>query len=151
MLLLFDIVLLGKASITLILLISILTIPHFLTKLRLGMNKDRFECLMCGNCCRFSIIDLNKEDIKRIEGEGFRDFYEKSRLGNYRLKRHNGKCVFQKDDKCPINEIKPDVCRKFPFYKIFGVIPQCRLWSSCPGASKLKKETKPLSSLLTGT
>lgn len=39
-----------------------------------------------------------------------------------------GHCIFLKDDKCLINEVKPQQCRDFPFkWRFFGWRKQCQM------------------------
>ncbi|MFH1721624.1 MAG: YkgJ family cysteine cluster protein [Candidatus Altiarchaeota archaeon] len=110
-------------------------------RIALARRADEFECICCGNCCRFRTIDLTKEDIKRIESAGHKGFHEKFGKGE-RLKRNKGRCVFVVDDKCSIHEIKPEICKKFPFFKLYKHIPYIHDWNSCPGVEELKKKTK---------
>ncbi|GEM_PF-1024845 len=120
-------------------LMILLMIPTAIRKIRLGLNKDKFECQMCGNCCRFGIINISDEDIKRIESHGYKDFWE-IKDGEKVFKKVNGRCVFNKNDKCTIQEFKGELCRKFPFFTIYRYIPYCYDWKSCVGVEKLKRE-----------
>lgn len=92
--------------------------PMILRGLSLGKRKESLKCTLCGNCCRFRIIALDGRDIKRIEEAGHRGFVKKSGSS---MKMDNGKCFFLKDDKCSIYDIRPQVCRDFPFSKVFGM------------------------------
>ena len=110
----------------------------FLFKVRLGLKKNSFVCAQCGNCCRLRFIELNKEDIERIKSAGHKDFYDKIK-NEFMLKRNKGRCVFlNNNDSCSIYEIRPQVCRDFPFFKTFG-LTYCQTGSYCPGIEKLKK------------
>ena len=126
-----------KTSFILSYVIVILSLPVLLKRVWFGLKKEKFSCRMCGNCCRFNIIAMTEEDVKRIKEAGFKDFVENS--GEKKLRRVRGRCVFSRDDKCGIYEIRPSVCREFPFQKIFGVIPYMRDWSCCPAISEFKK------------
>lgn len=109
----------------------------FISGVRLASKKDRFKCMMCGNCCRLRFIHLTKEDIERIQSSGHKDFYDKVG-GEYMMKRNKGRCVFiGKDDSCSIYELRPEVCRKFPFYTAMGVT-YCRAVSFCPAVEAMK-------------
>ena len=110
-------------------------LPLMVDAYRMGRIKDRFSCLCCGNCCRFKVIHMDEGDVERIGKAGHKDFYRKVD-GETILRRVNGKCVFQRDDKCSIHEIKPEVCRNFPFYKMYGVW-WCNRASMCPAVEKL--------------
>ncbi len=80
-----------------------------------GSRRDwtagRFECLMCGKCCTLK-IEPSKEDIKRIEGLGYRknEFMD----GKY-IRQKNNACIFLKKEgnhyKCSIYDYRPMVCR----------------------------------------
>jgi Fe-S-cluster containining protein len=89
------------------------------------VHKDIFELkIECdydkckGACCTGAGkgTPLNAEDIERIiDNLGEDSFFEINE--GVRLKcLENGNCMFFKDGKCEINDIKPDFCRLFPFY-----------------------------------
>ncbi|MFH1788025.1 MAG: YkgJ family cysteine cluster protein [Candidatus Altiarchaeota archaeon] len=120
----------------------ILSIPFIVRRIVLGLNKDKFSCIMCGNCCRFAFIVLTDEDISRISQAGYKDFAVETPSGEKKLKRVKGRCVFVKSDKCSIYEVRPRACRKFPFQKLFSRIPYLRDWSCCPAIKKLKEDVK---------
>lgn len=107
----------------------------------MAKNKNLFECIQCGTCCRIRTISITGDDIKRIEVRGYTDFWEK-RGKEKVMKRARGRCVFLKNESCSIHEFKPKICGKFPFFKIYGKIPYCRLWYSCPGIEQLVKDVK---------
>ena len=79
-----------------------------------------FECEKCGYCCTATNVHLFKQDIERIQNKGHRDFYEPSQSG-YRIKgSKTKKCIFLgEDNRCKIYEIRPFVCREYPFKIIF--------------------------------
>lgn len=109
----------------------------FASRVRLASKKDRFKCMMCGNCCRLRFIHLTKDDVERIQSRGHRDFYD-TVGGERMLKRSRGRCMFVgKDDSCSIYELRPEVCRKFPFFRMFG-LNYCRAVSYCPGVEAMK-------------
>lgn len=122
------------------LIITLFSLPSIILRMRLARHRGDFECMMCGNCCRFSIITLNDEDTRRIEAHGHKDFYEVLDSGEKKLKMANGRCMFVKDDACTIHDIKPEVCRNFPFSRLYGVIPFSRDWRCCVGIQKLKEK-----------
>ena len=122
--------------------IGAINLLMFAHSVRIARHRDRFECKMCGNCCRLRIISLTDEDIKRLSEHGHTDFYVKK--GNeYWMKRVKGRCIFLKDDLCSIYEIRPEICRNFPFFKMYG-ITYCRRLSYCPALEELEKEIKIL-------
>lgn len=131
-----------QASLVLAYVVLILSIPAFVRRILLGLRKDKFSCLMCGNCCRFNVITLTAPDIRRIEAEGYTGFVEETGDGEKKLRMVRGRCMFVRDDKCSIYEHRPRVCREFPFRKTLGFIPNAREWSCCPGMKEFKKKLK---------
>jgi len=88
----------------------------------------RFQCLQCGKCCTLSVEPAEGE-IRRIEMLG----YKRERfLKNGMLAKVGGACCFleRRGDSycCGIHEIKPAVCRRYPF----TVLKRDNLFS-CPG------------------
>lgn len=88
----------------------------------------RFECTQCGKCCTLS-VEPSEEDIKRIEMLGYRHM---NFLRKGFLRKRDGICMFyEKRDGlafCKIHEMKPRVCRDYPF----TVMRRDNLFS-CPG------------------
>lgn len=120
-------------------LIVLGSLPIMWRRISLAKRAGEFVCVCCGNCCRFRTVDVTCEDIERIEAAGHKDFYEEH-AGGYRLKHEKGRCVFVKDDLCSIHDIKPELCRKFPFFTLYGFLPYIHDWSCCPGVENLKKK-----------
>ena len=89
---------------------------------RYTLAKKEFRCLRCGKCCCKYLVNLSKEDIKKIKKAGYKDFIAK----NGYLKKKNGYCIFLKLDKgeacCGIqNSAKPEICKTFPISSgLFG-------------------------------
>ena len=84
------------------------------------LNRRRFKCLRCGNCCKL-LVKPSKEEIEKIKKAGYKDFLDKKGY----LKKVNGSCLFLKINKglnyCSIQNIKPKICNDFPIKKgIFG-------------------------------
>ena len=70
------------------------------------------ECSNCGQCCG-DILHLSKNEIKRIDEYLKKhkiDAYERSILVDY-----DNTCPFRdnKNKKCKIYEVRPDICRVF--------------------------------------
>ena len=122
-------------------LIVVLSLPIIIRRIWLALHRDDFDCLMCGNCCRFRTIDLTKEDVELMEKHGHKDFYEPFE-GHYRIKRVNGRCPFNFDDKCGVYDHRAAVCRNFPFFPLWGCIPFIHEWSCCPGIEEMKRKLK---------
>lgn len=94
-----------------------------------------FECIKCGKCCRWNgYVFLTKEDIDRISkdsGEPREDWIEKNTKivkGSPVLinKKDTEECIYLKDDKCSIFDIKPKQCDEYP--KVYD--------KRCPGFNK---------------
>ena len=69
----------------------------------------------CITCCQKTEMILTKEDIKRIEKNGFKkeDFSIKN--NEYiNLKNINNKCFFHDGKKCIIYPIRPVGCKLYP-------------------------------------
>jgi len=112
-------------------------------------REDGFECLQCGNCCRWAGFDyIEIEDRERWINEGRKDILKY--VGNKITKDNSGEdcyvftaysyipdirqgidrepCVFlRKNDggkyECSIHDTKPTACKKFP--RIFFYHPYC--------------------------
>ena len=89
----------------------------------------KFECLQCGKCCTLT-VEPTPEDIRKIELLGYKRMHF---LRNGALRKRNGICMFLKKGQdghayCNIHEMKPRVCRDYPF----TVLSRDRLFS-CPG------------------
>jgi uncharacterized protein len=109
--------------------------PSFAGDMRLFSRRARFGCRMCGNCCRFRVTPLTSEDVKRLEAAGHADFFRTA--GELMLRRVNGRCVFLKDDRCTVHDVRPQVCRDFPFFRACG-IGYAQKASFCPGLEELE-------------
>ncbi|HHQ45032.1 MAG TPA: YkgJ family cysteine cluster protein [Candidatus Altiarchaeales archaeon] len=125
-----------KLSVMLGFTIFLIKLPAWITCFRLGAKKDLFECRMCGNCCRFNIIDVNKKDVERFRADGYSEFTDENEK---MMKRVNGRCIFLEDDKCSAHKSRGKVCREFPFQRIYGRW-FCQEVQFCPGVDDLKKK-----------
>ena len=111
--------------------------PSLVQSVRLYGKRNKFRCRQCGTCCRFKTVPVTADDIRRLESAGYTDFVlTKPELS---LRRVNGRCVFVKDDKCTVYEHRPNVCREYPFFRIYGVGYAARA-SFCPAMEALKDE-----------
>ena len=88
--------------------------------------KIRFSCNRCGICCGDTIqktrhILLLESETTKIQTETAQpigDFSEQ--IANkapyiYEMKKIEGKCIFLKDNQCTIYELRPLICRFYPF------------------------------------
>jgi Fe-S-cluster containining protein len=108
------------------------------------LTYDAFACKKCGVCCKKQkVVLLTLYDISRISkhlGLSSNAFFKKycttsKKFNSDGLKRFylkaEGGCPFLKDNLCSIQEAKPVVCARNPFYyleaslaayKVFGII-----------------------------
>jgi len=81
------------------------------------LKDQRFECQMCGECCRNRWVPLTLKDILRINGvkpiDDFLLIWNEKKFVIERREWDNG-CIFLKNNKCEINKIKPLICRLYP-------------------------------------
>lgn len=86
-----------------------------------------FVCSRCGRCCgdtedAVRHILLLRSDADRISKETSLDFHEfADEVAGfepyiYEMKKpEDGKCFFLKDNRCSIYELRPLICRFYPF------------------------------------
>jgi Fe-S-cluster containining protein len=110
-------------------------LPETYRSMRRYGKRGKFRCTMCGNCCRFRITPLTKDDVSRLENAGYSGFSDYK--GELCMKRINGKCFFLKDDRCTVHEHRPRVCRDFPFFRELG-IGYAKPNSFCPAQEELE-------------
>ncbi|MBU0757991.1 MAG: YkgJ family cysteine cluster protein [Nanoarchaeota archaeon] len=89
-----------------------------------------FKCNKSGTCCRHGVL-LTEKDIARIErtGKKKKEFLSKKKYT--RVKDRT--CIFNirkgKDLVCSIYKARPDRCRTYPFFNVFGckfIAPTCK-------------------------
>ncbi len=74
---------------------------------------DRWECLRCGKCCRELDVPVTLDEEKRLRKFG--DVFSKKKIGVY-LKKVGGCCIFLEGNRCRIYDLRPEACRRYPFY-----------------------------------
>jgi Fe-S-cluster containining protein len=85
-----------------------------------------FECEKCGLCCgdtkqktrHILILDSEATQIAQKKGCNKEDFAAETKCSLpyvYEMKKADGKCVFLKDNQCTIYEVRPLICRFYPF------------------------------------
>jgi Fe-S-cluster containining protein len=67
----------------------------------------------CSRCCYKTEMTLTNEDMERISGLGFKNFYI-YKNGYNQLVNENGHCIFLKQDKCSIYRHRPAGCQLYP-------------------------------------
>lgn len=135
-----------------------------LLDIRLFERSLRFKCKRCAiYCCKLGGPCLTKEDIEQIESVGHKigEFVEdsKRKYGNHSLmtsamkNRKDGSCIFLRTDEkrnayeCSIYEIRPILCRLFPFEIkridigsfLFKILPYCNGLNDADGELVNKK------------
>ena len=86
------------------------------------LTPSTFLCKRCADCCRYLTVKLSKKDIEAIKDKSYKeDFFIKfdRYIKSPVLKNKDEGCVFlgKKEGKyyCKIYNIRPKVCRKYPF------------------------------------
>ncbi len=87
----------------------------------------RFHCTRCTTCCgdtetKTRHIFTLKDEAKAISEviskpiKSFADLRKGHEPYGYEMKKNeDGKCVFLEDDKCAIYNVRPLICRYYPF------------------------------------
>ena len=92
----------------------------------LDLEKQRYSCHGCGDCCRDFSVQLREEDLERLNSQGWEQelgepITVEFRGRRYLRQREDGACLFlQEDGLCRIHakfgfHEKPVACRLFPF------------------------------------
>ncbi|MEM2894322.1 MAG: YkgJ family cysteine cluster protein [Candidatus Bathyarchaeia archaeon] len=109
----------------------------------------RFRCLRCSLCCmdtgsRERRILLLEAEARRISEEasiGIEKFVldvEDEGPFKYVMRKENGRCVFLKDNLCSIYELRPVICRFYPFKleRVLGRGLRFSYTEECPGIGR---------------
>lgn len=76
------------------------------------------RCSQCGICCTKTGMLLTEEDIRKLEKDGYerKDFARQNREGYYKLRNHQGYCVFydQNLQRCIVYVHRPIGCKTYP-------------------------------------
>ena len=109
----------------------------------------RFRCVKCGICCgdtkektrRILLLTSEAEQISKTTLQPPSQFAVKIEgrepYGYEMKKREDGKCVFLENDRCTIYQVRPLICRYYPFE-----LNSCagkysfRFTEECPGIGK---------------
>lgn len=79
---------------------------------------DFFECQRCGQCCRYDLVDMFAEDVRRIERYGLpREYIVQFMkfVGEKAYLVTTGGCPFLNEkNECEIYEARPDTCHRYP-------------------------------------
>lgn len=105
-------------------------------------TNDIFGCTMCGKCCKgFGGTFVSEEEIKKIAAYVGSDpdtfiarYCQRSGRRMVLAQAEDGYCIFW-DQQCTIHEVKPRMCKAWPFIK--PVLVDAKNWrvmaNSCPG------------------
>jgi uncharacterized protein len=115
-----------------------------------------FECNCCGLCCadtdhklrHILMLESEAEEISAETGKPIEEFANESNGTQpyiYEMKKFEGDCVFLKANKCTIYELRPLICRFYPFELKFDADKDTHVFtatSECPmvGQGKLMAE-----------
>lgn len=88
-------------------------------------SPDKFTCTRCGNCCRGTgYVYVSTDEVDRIAAQlelptdDFLETYCETHRGHLVLKsQKNQDCIFLEDNLCRVHDVKPDQCRKWPFWR----------------------------------
>jgi len=109
----------------------------------------RFTCERCGLCCgdtefrtrRVLLLGREAEHISgelSLEVEEFSDRVEGQEPYIYVMKKKGGKCVFLRGNLCSIYDMRPIICRSYPFdlEDLGGCRYRFSPTDECPGVGK---------------
>jgi len=103
------------------------------------LPRDKYSCTCCGVCCKWPgyvrMTDKEVGEIADFLGLSVAEFTKKyTHLTNDRrnlslIENEQGHCIFlTEDNRCVINDVKPQQCRDFPFkWRFFGWRKQCKM------------------------
>jgi Fe-S-cluster containining protein len=109
--------------------------------------EPQIDCTACANCCRYSIVAVDRNDIARIaqhlgmpaaDVESLYTMPDPESPGRMILRSTADACVFLDGTLCMIYEARPVTCREFPHVGVgehslgarFSSV--CRWTSLCP-------------------
>jgi Fe-S-cluster containining protein len=120
-------------------------------------NNLAFECSKCGLCCGDTIeknrhVLLLEQEANAISAEtcllkeAFTTQIADKTPYRYEMKKNSeGKCCFLKDNQCCIYELRPLICRFYPFELKFDSCKDQYVFNftfECPGITKGRLVTK---------
>lgn len=110
------------------------------------MTERRFECTLCGRCCRRpGVVVIEPDELVRIAHSlqiGADAVVQRYGLSaterGFWLELDGVACPFLLDDRCSIHEIKPRQCRTYPFWP--EIVGDDAAWQAeaehCPGIGR---------------
>ena len=115
---------------------------------------DKFECTLCGNCCRgVGHVFIEEPDIRRLAAflnlsvDEFKKQYTRTiESGSVVLIDQNDadrSCIFLRDNQCVVNDAKPLQCRGFPhFWRTPSISEYCEGWRKMLDLPPLGRKAK---------
>lgn len=112
------------------------------------MTERRFECTLCGACCRRPGIVVIAEDELTAIAEHENTTTEtlidtcqlEPRSGEWWIRLRGRVCPFLVNDRCSIQSVKPRQCATYPFWP--EILQNDETWSAeaehCPGIGEGK-------------
>ena len=115
-----------------------------------------FECNCCGLCCgdtdhkrrRILLLESEAEEISAHTGLPIEDFANESNGTQpyiYEMRKPQGDCFFLKDNRCTNYELRPLICRFYPFELKFDQNKDTHVFSytlECPMINQGKQLSK---------
>ena len=107
--------------------------------------REHFECEQCGQCCRLHSggVRVTQSEARRLARSVHLSL--KEYLANVLEDRDTfiirQPCRHLVDNHCGVHDIKPSVCRKYPFHR-YEEVDSDTAWViivGCPGGQKLLK------------
>jgi len=109
----------------------------------------RFRCLRCALCCmdvgtrerRILILEAEARRISEAASMGIGEFameVEGEGPFKYLMRKVDGRCVFLRDNLCSIYELRPAICRFYPFKleRVWGRGLRFSYTEECPGIGR---------------
>jgi len=94
--------------------------------------------LFCGLCCFETEMPLSEDDVRRLEGMGYRkEDFSIVVDGIRRLRNINGRCFFlSSDNRCTVYGERPEGCRLYPAV-LNPETMEVEVDDTCPKASSI--------------
>lgn len=108
----------------------------------------RFECTACGKCCAGApgTVFMNRAEADRIarhlqlETDDFLRQYAYPYKHGHSLREvgENYACIFFKDNRCTVYEVRPTQCRTYPFWSenVRSEMAWRKTGKACPGTGQ---------------
>ncbi len=108
-----------------------------------------FRCLKCALCCmdvgprerRILLLEAEARRISEALSRGVGEFaleVEGEKPFRYLMRKDDGRCIFLRDGLCSIYELRPIICRFYPFKleRVWGKGLRFSHTEECPGIGK---------------